>query len=278
MKFTRRTFLTSAGLAGLGLTVPACRRMFPVSQRDAVTPDESHRPWPLPDKPWVLAMRWHDLAFLHWPLDASVVRPLVPRELELEVFEGQAWVGITPFGMRGVRPRWVPSLPWISAFPELNVRTYVTAGSKPGVWFFSLDAGNPLAVRAARGAFGLPYYDARMSLKAMNGHIEYESTRTHRGAPSATFRGRYRATGQPSRSQPGSLEHWLTERYCLYADRKGAIHRAEIHHPPWPLQPGEAELHSNTMARAAAIELPPRAPHVTFARRLDVVAWMPEPI
>jgi uncharacterized protein len=278
MKFTRRTFLTSAGLAGLGVTVPACRSMFPLSQRDVMTGDESHRPWPLPNKPWALAMRWRDLAFLHWPVDADLVQPLVPQPLDLEVFEGQAWVGITPFRMTGVRPRWVPSLPYLSAFPELNVRTYVTAGGKPGVWFFSLDAGSRVAVRVARWAFGLPYYAAHMSLEAMNGQIEYDSIRAHPGAPAAIFRGRYGPTGEPGRSRPGTLEHWLTERYCLYADRKGAIHRAEIHHPPWPLQPGGAELHSNTMARAAGIELPPRAPHVTFARRLDVVAWMPEPI
>jgi uncharacterized protein len=254
-------------------------RAASVSQRNAVIPDESHRPWPLPSKPWVLAMRWHDLAFLHWPLEARTVRPLVPPRLELEVFDGQAWLGITPFAMKGVRPRWLPSLPGVSAFPELNVRTYVRAGGKPGVWFFSLDAGNRLAVRAARWTFGLPYYVAKMSLRTMNGHIEYDSTRTHRGASAAAFRGRYRPIGHAGRSRPGSLEDWLTERYCLYAmDRKGALYRGEIHHAPWPLQAGEAELHSNTMARAAGIELPPMAPHVMFARRLDVVAWLPERI
>jgi uncharacterized protein YqjF (DUF2071 family) len=222
-------------------------------------------------------MRWHDLAFLHWPLDPTVVRPLVPPPLDLELFEGRAWVGISPFRMTGVRPRWVPSLPWVSAFPELNVRTYVTLAEKPGVWFFSLDAGNTVAVRVARWMLELPYYAAAMSLHPTNGYIEYESIRTHRGAPSATFRGRYRPTGQPGRSRPGSLDHWLTERYCLYAvDRKGAVSRTEIHHAPWPLQTGEAELHANTMARAAGIELPPIAPYVNFARRLDVVAWMPQ--
>jgi uncharacterized protein YqjF (DUF2071 family) len=227
----------------------------------------------------MLAMGWHNLAFLHWPLDAGIVRPLVPLGLELEAFEGQAWVGVTPFRMSGVRPRWLPSLPGVSAFPELNVRTYVRAGGKPGVWFFSLDAGNPVAVRAARWTFGLPYYHARMSLTTMNGDIEYESTRTHRGAPTAAFRGRYRAIGQPGRARPGSLENWLTERYCLYTmDRKGALYRGEIHHAPWPLQAGEVELHSNTMARAAGIELPAITPHVMFAGRLDVVAWLPERI
>jgi uncharacterized protein YqjF (DUF2071 family) len=244
-----------------------------------VTADTSHRPWPLPSKPWAVAMRWHHLAFLHWPLDANIVRLLVPSELDVEVFEGHAWVGITPFGMTGVRPRWLPSLPWVSAFPELNVRTYVTVGGKRGVWFFSLDAGNPLAVRVARWAFGLPYYTARMSLTAMNGDIGFESIRTHHRAPSAGFRARYRPTGVPTRSRPGSLEHWLTERYCLYTmDRTGALYRAEIHHAGWPLQAGEADLNSNTMAQAAGIELPSVAPLVHFARRLDVVAWMPDRI
>src|SRR5919202_1981641 len=112
-------------------------------------PNAAHRPWPLPPRPWVLAMQWHDLLFMHGPVPPALLRPLIPPALELETFDGTAWLGITPFRMAGTRPRFVPPLPWVSAFPELNVRTYVTAEGKPGVWFFSLDAGNPLAARGA---------------------------------------------------------------------------------------------------------------------------------
>jgi hypothetical protein len=224
-------------------------------------------------------MRWHDLAFLHWPVDTPVLRQLVPSALELDLFDGQAWIGITPFRMSGVRPRWLPASPWLSTFPELNVRTYVTAGGKRGVWFFSLDAGNPVAVRVARWLFRLPYYPARMSLRIVGGSVSYTSIRSRRSAPPAEFVGRYRPTGSPMRSRPGSLEHWLTERYCLYAlDSQGNACRAEIHHAPWPLQTGEAELQSNTMATALGISLPRTAPRVDFAKSLDVVAWMPHRI
>jgi uncharacterized protein YqjF (DUF2071 family) len=224
-------------------------------------------------------MRWHDLAFLHWPVGADGLRALVPSLLDLDLFEGQAWVGITPFRMSGVRPRWLPSMPGVSAFPELNVRTYVSAGGQPGVWFFSLDAGSSVAVRIARVTFGLPYYRARMALRSAGEHVQYESVRTHRGAPPAAFLARYGPTGDPARSRPGSLDLWLTERYCLYAvDSAGTVYRGEIEHEPWPLQAAHAEIEANTMATAARITLPSLPPRVHFARRLDVVAWPRRPV
>jgi uncharacterized protein YqjF (DUF2071 family) len=223
---------------------------------------------------WILAMRWHDLAFFHWPVAPAALRPLMPSGLELDTFEGQAWVGVVPFRMTGVRARWGPSLPWLSAFPELNVRTYATAGGKPGVWFFSLDAGNPAAVRLARWTFGLPYYDARVSVTRMDNRVTYESVRTHRGGRPARFRGWYRPVGDVYRTRPGTLEDWLTARYCLYAaDRTGVLYRGEIRHEPWPLQSAEAEIEVNTMASAADIGLPQTPPLVHFAGRLEVLAW-----
>src|SRR5215216_5561646 len=175
-------------------------------------PDTKHRPWPLPNRPWVMAMQWHDLLFMHWPVHASVLRPYIPPALELETFDGTAWLGITPFRMEGARPRLFPPLPWFSAFPELNVRTYVTAEGKPGVWFFSLDASNPLAVRGARYLFHLPYYDASMRSESCDGLVRYSSTRTHHDAFPAVFIGRYRSTGAVYHSTVGTLDHWLTER------------------------------------------------------------------
>src|SRR5262245_56236534 len=150
-------------------------------------PDAAHRPWPLPSRPWVMAMQWHELLFMHWPMPPAVLQTLLPPALALDTFDGVAWLGITPFRMAGSRPRFVQPLPWLSAFPELNVRTHVTAEGKPGVWFFSLDASNPLAVRGARTVFHLPYYDAAMTAKRDGSVMRYTSMRTHQGAPSAAF-------------------------------------------------------------------------------------------
>jgi uncharacterized protein YqjF (DUF2071 family) len=225
-----------------------------------------------------MAQTWRNLLFAHWPLSPRVLRPLIPAGLTLESFESQAWVGITPFVITGLRPRAMPALPGVSQFPEINVRTYVTAGGKPGVFFFSLDAGSALAVAAARALYSLPYFRARITVRAAaRGGITYSSRRTHRGAPRAEFSAEYRPTGDAALARAGTLDHWLTERYCLYAvDGRGGLHRAEIHHPPWPLQPAEAEIRRNTMTEGPGFELPDVAPLLHFARRLDVQVWPPE--
>lgn len=239
--------------------------------------ETSHRPWELPRRPWMLAMRWHDLLFMHWPVPHAALRALIPPALALDTFDGTAWIGVVPFRMNGVRPRRLPALPWLSAFPELNVRTYVTTGGKPGVWFFSLDATNPVVVRLARKLFYLPYYDARMASKGSGNHVHYTSDRTHRGAPPAAFQAQYQPIGPVSYGSPGALAHWLTERYCLYAaDRRGRVWRGDIHHAHWPLQPAEADVHVNTMTHQIGLTLPDTPPLLHFARRLDVVGWLPE--
>jgi len=203
------------------------------------------------------------------------MRPLVPAGLEVDLWDGSAWVGVVPFRMSGVTPRGVPALPWISSFPELNVRTYVTAEGKPGVYFFSLDAANPLAVTLARAWYHLPYFRARMQCADRAGTVSYESRRI--GAD-AEFRGRYRPAGGVFPAPSGSIEYFLTERYCLYSIRRGRLCRAEIHHPPWPLQVAEAEVERDTVAAAAGLRLPHSPPLLHFARRLDVVAWPLAPV
>lgn len=227
-----------------------------------------------PHRSWLLSMRWHDLLFMHWPVRSEVLRPLIPAGLELDTYGGEAWIGVVPFGMRRVRPRFVPPMPWVSAFPELNVRTYVNAGGRAGVWFFSLDAANPLVVRAARWTFHLPYFDARMSLCKKGDAVEYRSVRTHRGAPPADFVARYRPTGPVAHAGPGSLDRFLTDRLCLYAaERKGRIYRGDIAHRQWPLRPAEAEVERNTMTISLGVQLPKTEPLLHFADQLDVVAW-----
>src|SRR5918992_1918264 len=204
--------------------------------------DTGHRPWPPPPEPWVMFQRWHELLFAHWEVPAQQLRVKVPPELELDTRDGSAWLGITPFRMSNVRPRLGPPLPWVSAFPELNVRTYVKVEGKPGVYFFSLDAGNPLAVAAARALFHLPYHQASMRVTRDLAAVHYSSRRT-RSAERVQLVASYRAKGKPVRAAAGSLEHWLTERYCLYSlDRDRRVYRVEIHHAPWMLETATAEI------------------------------------
>jgi uncharacterized protein YqjF (DUF2071 family) len=218
-----------------------------------------------------MTQTWHDLLFAHWPIDASQLRGKVPSAFELDVFDGHAWIGVVPFYMSNVSPRGVPSLPGVSEFPELNVRTYVTVGGKPGVYFFSLDAGSALAVRAARTLLNLPYFTASMQVERSGAMVRYKSARLE--SP-AELIAEYSPSGPPSPPATGSLEYFLTERYCLYhVDRRGRAYRLEIHHPPWPLQPATATFTRNTMADAASIELPNRLPLLHFSKRQDMVAW-----
>lgn len=220
---------------------------------------------------------WHELLFAHWPLDPDQLRGLIPDGLTIDLFDRRAWLGIIPFHMTGVRWRGVPALPWVSAFPELNVRTYVSANGKPGVWFFSLDAARAVAVAAARTLFNLPYYTASMDVLVMKDAVGYESRR--RGARNglAEFSAQYAPAGVPFQAAPGSIEYFLTERYCLYGmTRRGRLYRLDIHHPPWKLQTAEAAFRRNTMAEAAGLSLPPAAPLLHFSRRQDMVAWARE--
>jgi uncharacterized protein YqjF (DUF2071 family) len=233
-----------------------------------------HRPYPMPQGPWIMTQTWHDLLFAHWPVDRALVASQVPPGIALDLFDTEAWLGIIPFRMTNVAPRGVPALPWVSAFPELNVRTYVQVNGKPGIYFFSLDAGNPLAVGAARTMFHLPYFSASMKVVEQDGAVIYESRRTGSESSAAELKVSYRPTGSVFQALPGTLEHFLTERYCLFTtDNAGHLHTVDIHHPPWPLQAAEATFDVNTMAEAAGLRLPSVSPLLHFAKRQDMVAW-----
>jgi hypothetical protein len=235
----------------------------------------AHRPWPMPERSWAMTQTWHDLLFAHWPVDADAVARKIPPHFELDLFGGQAWVGIVPFHMTNVAPRAVPALPWLSAFPELNVRTYVRAGDKPGVYFFSLDAGSMVAVQAARLLLNLPYFEAEMQVAVTGDRVGYSSRR--KGHASAEFGATYHPNGAPFEAPPGTIEYFLTERYCLYhVDHGGHPYRLEIHHPPWPLQSARAEITRNTMADVHGLSLPSVPPLLHFSRRQDMVGWLPE--
>lgn len=216
-----------------------------------------------------MAQTWDDLLFAHWRVPAEDVARLVPQGLEVDQHDGSAWIGLTPFVISGFRLRGMLPLPRLSTFPELNVRTYVTAGERPGIWFFSLDAASRLAVEGARRAYKLPYFHARMAARRRADRIEYSSDRLD--ASGKSFLGTYRGDGDVFVAERDSLEWFLTERYCLYAVDGGRLLRADIQHPPWQLQDAELTLEHASMAPAALrLDGPPLC---HFARRQDVLIW-----
>jgi uncharacterized protein len=203
---------------------------------------------------------WGKLLFLHWAFEPATVRPLVPAGLELDTHDGMAWVGVTPFTMWGVRPEGLPAVPVVSETHELNVRTYVHRDGVPGVWFFSLDAANPLAVVGARVAFHLPYFQASMELREEGNRIEFSSRRRHPGAPDATLEVSWTRRAPLGEAEPDTLEFFLVERYCLYAESDGRLLRSRIHHRPWPLMTASVERLSSTMLEAAGLPTPTEDP------------------
>ncbi len=220
-------------------------------------------------------MNWSELLFMHWPVSVDSMRRLLPPDITLDTYQGQAWIGVVPFLMSKVAPRICPAVTGLSQFLELNVRTYVTHEGKPGVWFFSLDAANRIAVRAARAAFNLPYLDAAMSLSHdPNGAVQYRSSRFHRAAPPADFAASYQPNGSSFFAQPNTLEYWLTARYCLYCiDRRGHLRRGEIDHAPWRLSTADCAVERNTMCDSLELKLTSR-PHLLFASPIEVRAWL----
>lgn len=221
-------------------------------------------------------MRWTELAFLHWRVPPEVLRPLVPSSLELDTFDGSGWLGIVPFRMEGTRIRAAPGIPTATDFFEVNVRTYVRGAGRSGVWFMSLDAASRLAVWGARLGLNLPYHHATIDVTANDVGVRYASRRVGRG-PAAQLEVTYGPKGKVYRAAPGSLDHWLTERYCLFGQRRsGAVYYIDVHHAPWPLQPGRAIISSSTLAEAAGLDLPETQPEVVhYSRSLDVLAWPP---
>ncbi len=219
-------------------------------------------------------MRWLELCFMHWAVDASELASKLPAGVELDTYGGRAYLGVVPFRMEGIRPRFTFDVPGLSAFPELNLRTYVTVDGVPGVWFFSLDAAQKIGVRLARTFFHLPYMDAQMWTERRGDVVEYASLRTQKGAPPARFAAAYRPVGEVFTAEAGSLEDWLTSRYALYsADRRGQVYQGDIHHEPWSLRRAEAHAEVNTLAGEIGMTLEGK-PHLLYSERLDVRAWL----
>lgn len=222
-------------------------------------------------------MTWEELLFLHWPVDAAALRRHLPVGVELDTFDGAAWLGVVPFRMVKTRWRWWPPLPTAHDFPEVNLRTYVRVGGRSGVWFLTLDAASRLAVEGARWTFGLPYFTARMACERRGERLHFASERRDRRGPAATFRAAWRATGEARGAAPGSLEHFLTERYCLFALRRGRLVCGEIAHAPWLLARADVRIDACDMTRVLDLELCGAPASALIASPQTVAAWSPSP-
>lgn len=221
-----------------------------------------------------MEQRWFDLLFMHWPVKVAALRDLIPSVFEIDTFDGTAWLGVVPFAMNNIHFKLLPPVPTLSSFLELNVRTYVKHRDKAGVYFFSLDAANPVAVEVARFWYMLPYFKARMSKRLEGEMIHYVNERTDARGKPAKFEASYKSVGEPVLAAAGSLDAWLTERYCLFTNtRNGDPLLGEIHHIQWPLQPAECEIRINTMSNAAGIVLPDVQPILHFAKELETIEW-----
>jgi uncharacterized protein YqjF (DUF2071 family) len=255
------------------LALSPAERVSDSFRQRAVLAETEHRPWPLPRRPWLMGQTWTDLLFAHWQVPLPALEAVVPAQLRIDTYDGSAWLGITPFRVQGLRLRGTPPVPWLSTFPEINARTYVTVEDKPGIYFLSLDADRLAAVAAARRAYRLPYFHAQMSAGRDGEGFHFDSARVSNDGPPAYLDARYGPAGEPIPVRDGSLERWLAERYCLYTlDERRRTLRGEIHHPPWPLQPAWAEIGTNTMAGPFGIALD-GAPLLHFAARQDVAFW-----
>jgi uncharacterized protein YqjF (DUF2071 family) len=265
----------------LELRIPVLEFGFGPDAGHVQTPEShfQHR-----SRPWTMTQTWHDLLFAHWPITPDVLRTLVPPGVEVDTCEGSAWLGLVAFRLSGIRLRLLPEVPFLAGFPEVNVRTYVAAdynGQRiPGVYFLSLDADNPFVSAIARPWFRLAYFRSRINFRGTRGQIDIACRRLgaqpRRGVPRAEFRASYRPCSAPLAAVPGSIEHWLTERYCYYAPgRGGRLYRCDIHHPPWLLQRATADIRTNTMALSHGIQLPPIEPLLHYAHLMKAHIWQP---
>ena len=221
----------------------------------------------------IMHQAWGKLLFMHWRIEARVLRPLIPKRLEIDTFDGSAWIAITPFTMWDIRalPPFLPAIPGLSSMHEMNVRTYVHKDRVPGVWFFSLDANSAAAVLAARTFFFLPYYHAEMELDQDGNKIKYSSVRSD--DPPAELQATWTIGERLPFSHPGSLEFFLTERYCLYSERGGNLYRGRIHHEPWPLQEAALTFFNSTMIESQGLPTPKDAPLLHYCEEIKVDIW-----
>lgn len=230
----------------------------------------SYPPFLSPVKPWVMTQTWHHLLFAHWPVTVAYIREFIPPPLTVDTIDGFAWVGIVPFNMSHIRFRGLPYIPGTTRFPEINVRTYVVHNGIPGVFFFSLDTTHPLAVIGARRFLSLPYYQAKIQTSQKNNIFLYRNKRIHRSAYPASFEAEYTPVSDGFYSSASSMEHWLTERYCLYTYDDHYMYRGDIHHTPWTLHHAKAFISENSMLTPLRFPVKQSQPLLHYARKKKV--------
>jgi uncharacterized protein YqjF (DUF2071 family) len=220
----------------------------------------------------IMYQSWGKLLFMHWPVPVETLRPLLPPRLTLDTFAGTAWIAVTPFNVWNARPVFLPPVPWVSNFHEINVRTYVHLNGVPGVWFFSLDANSVVAVWGARTFFHLPYHTAHITLRQEGEAISYHARRKDRSV-AAEFEATWTIGGMLGQAEFGTREFFLVERYCLYTAANGKLYRGRIFHPPWMLQEAEHSSYAATMLEVQGIPTPVVAPLLHYAEAVHVAIW-----
>ena len=235
----------------------------------------AHRPWKMPKKPWVVRQDWIDLGFLHWKVDPEELRKIVPEPLEIDLFQGEAFVGVVPFRMDQVRLRFTPPVPYFSSFPEINVRTYVRYKGKSGVFFISLDAHSRMMVWQGRSTFQLPYYLAEMKHVPMENGWHYFSQR-QTNQEEWVFEAKQHRKGDEYQAASNTLIHFLSERYCLYVvEPTGKVVSVDVHHKPWPIYDSSIEIKKNTMITKFSGIDPLKPDFVHASHGVECVGWWP---
>ena len=230
--------------------------------------------------PWVMHQTWENLLFMHWPIDFDHLRSLVPPELEIDTFEGQAYVTMIPMHMNNIHLHDLPAVPGTREFPEINLRTYVRMNDEPGIFFFTIDSGSSFASWVARHTFFLPYIYSKMSFREESDgfHLESKRPNSHH-AKKAEFSGSYHPVGEEYQTREGTLEHFLVERYAMYDKGPGGdFFKGNVQHPPWRIQKAEANIEINTVPEAAGIDLGDAVPMLLFAYNTEVLCWPMVPV
>ncbi|MFB5190202.1 YqjF family protein [Alicyclobacillus fastidiosus] len=233
-----------------------------------------HRQYPIPERPWVMHQTWERVLFAHWPVPVRLLQAKLPPAIELDTFDGQAWLSLVLLFVKDLHARWMPPIPGASAFAQANVRTYVVKAGRPGVWFFQLYASNPLAVALARRFFHLPYERAAIKTEHRADATQFALSRAHQEQPVQALTCNYQPNPPVFEATRGSVDAWLTDRYCVYTSYADRLYRADIHHTPWGLQRANAQWTNNTLfPRCEALTATPSILHFAACKRVHV--WAP---
>ena len=236
--------------------------------------DIAHRPWPLPSKNWIMRQSWRNFLFTHWPIPTEILRPHIPSTLEIDTYNGSAWLGVVVFVMEGIYPRGLSSISLTPAFPEINVRTYVHYDGKPGILFMSLDVGDWASYTIAKKWYRLPYKKSSISFQQEGQTFRCQSVRKGKTNPPISFQVKYTPVSEVYFPKEGTLDHWLTERYCLFSSDNGnVIFCGDIHHRPWPLQKASANISRNTLFSPFDLAVSGTKPVFHFSKGVDTLIW-----